>query len=120
MDGTPEDTVVDVPVFIVGGGPAGLAASVLLSRWGVESLAIERHPGTTIYPRAIAINTRSMEIFRGLGLEEQVRAAGFDAEPRVAVSPTLIAAEVVVSPSFAASAPDVSPSQFTLCSQFAL
>lgn len=120
MDRTPEDTVVDVPVFIVGGGPAGLAASVLLSRWCVKSLAIERHPGTTIYPRAIAINTRSMEIFRGLGLEEQVRAAGFDAEPRVAVSQTLIAPEVMVSPSFAASAPDVSPSQFTLCSQFAL
>ena len=119
MDRKPVDAVVEVPVFIVGAGPTGLTASVLLSRFGVDSLTIERHPGTSIYPRAIAINTRSMEVLRGLGLERQVRAAGFDAEPRVATSSTLIDPDVVVSPSLGTPA-DVSPSEFTMCSQFAL
>jgi putative polyketide hydroxylase len=120
VDGTPVDAVVEVPVLIVGGGPTGLTASVLLSRSGVASLTVERHPGTSIYPRAIAINTRSMEIFRGLGLEGQIRAAGFDAEPRLAVSTTLVDPNVVVSPSLGTPDTGVSPSEFTLCSQFAL
>jgi putative polyketide hydroxylase len=43
----------DVPVLIVGGGPVGLTASILLSRQGVHSLLVERHPGTAILPRAL-------------------------------------------------------------------
>lgn len=120
MDREPRDTTVDVPVLIAGGGPTGLVASILLSRFGVPSLAVERHPGTTIYPRGIAINTRSMEILRGLGLEPRVRAAGFDAEPRVGTSATLIDADVVLSPSLGTPPTDASPSDFTLCSQYAL
>ena len=114
------DAVVEVPVFIVGAGPTGLVASVLLSRFGVESLTVERHAGTTIFPRAIAINTRSMEIFRGLGLDQRIRAAGFDAEPRVAASSTLIDPDVMLSPSLGTPPTDVSPAEFTTCSQFAL
>lgn len=114
------EAVVEVPVFIVGAGPTGLVASVLLSRFGVPSLTVERHPGTTIFPRAIAINTRSMEIFRGLGLYERIRAAGFDAEPRVAASSTLIDADVALSPSLGTPPTDISPAEFTTCSQFGL
>ena len=119
MDRQSRDTTVDVPVLIAGGGPTGLVASILLSRFGVPSLTVERHPGTTIYPRAIAINTRSMEILRGLGLEPRVRAAGFDAEPRLARSATLISADVTLFPSLGTPA-GTSPSEFTLCSQYAL
>ena len=32
----------EVPVLIVGGGPAGLTASLLLSRHGVESLLVDK------------------------------------------------------------------------------
>jgi putative polyketide hydroxylase len=66
----------NVPVLIVGGGPVGLASSLLLAHYGVWSLLIERHPGTSIHPRARGINMRTMEILRSLGLEESVRAAG--------------------------------------------
>ena len=120
MDRQSRDTTVDVPVLIAGAGPTGLVASILLSRFGVPSLTVERHPGTTIYPRAIAINTRSMEILRGLGLESRVRAAGFDAEPRVARSATLNDPDVALSPSLGTPPTDASPSEFTLCSQYAL
>ena len=119
MDRESRDNSVEVPVLIAGAGPTGLVASILLSRFGVPSLTVERHPGTTIYPRAIAINTRSMEILRGLGLESQVRAAGFDAEPRLARSATLIDADAMLYPSLGTPA-DTSPAEFTLCSQFAL
>src|SRR4051812_17616524 len=65
-----------VPVLIVGGGPVGLAASFMLSRQGVRSLLVERHPGTAIHPKARAINARTMEILRQHGVEDAIRAAG--------------------------------------------
>ncbi len=63
-----------VDVLIVGGGPTGLVLSALLSRFGVDSLLIERNPSTTDHPQAHVVNTRSMEILRGLGLAEAVHA----------------------------------------------
>ena len=72
--------VLDVPVLIVGGGPVGLTASVLLSWLGVASLLVERHPGTSIHPKARGINPRTMEIFRQCGVEDAVRAAGLPSE----------------------------------------
>src|SRR5712692_1507524 len=70
----------EVPVLIVGGGPVGLTASILLSRAGVRSLLVERHPGTAVHPKARGINARSMEIYRQCGVEAAVRAAGLAPE----------------------------------------
>jgi len=53
----------DVDVLIAGGGPVGLTASILLSRFGVTSVLVERHPGTSLHPKARGINARTMEIF---------------------------------------------------------
>ncbi|MGZ5914895.1 MAG: FAD-dependent monooxygenase [Hyphomicrobium sp.] len=66
----------EVPVLIVGGGPVGLTASLLLSRLGIKSLLVERHPGTATHPKARGINARTMEIFHQQGIEDEVRAAG--------------------------------------------
>jgi putative polyketide hydroxylase len=66
----------EVPVLIVGGGPIGLTSALLLARQNVPTLLIERHPGTSIHPRARGINIRTMEIFRSLGLEAAIREAG--------------------------------------------
>jgi 2-polyprenyl-6-methoxyphenol hydroxylase-like FAD-dependent oxidoreductase len=66
----------DVEVLIAGGGPVGLTASILLSRLGITSLLVERHPGTSLHPKARGINARTMEIFRQCGVEAAVRAAG--------------------------------------------
>jgi len=46
-----QTSTVEVPVLIVGAGPAGLALSVALSRYGVGHLVVERHRGTAHTPR---------------------------------------------------------------------
>jgi len=70
----------EVPVLIVGGGPVGLTASILLSRKGIRSLLVERHAGTTLHPKARGINARTMEIYRQCGVEASIREAGLPPE----------------------------------------
>ena len=70
----------EVPVLIIGGGPVGLTASILLSQAGVRSLLVERHPGTAIHPKARGINARSMEMYRQCGVEAAIRKAGLPPE----------------------------------------
>jgi putative polyketide hydroxylase len=68
--------MLELPVLISGGGPVGLTASLLLSRHGVRSLLVERHPSTALTPKARGINARTMEVFRQCGIDAAVRAAG--------------------------------------------
>ncbi|HET9344845.1 MAG TPA: FAD-dependent monooxygenase [Candidatus Limnocylindrales bacterium] len=75
-----------VPVLIVGAGPAGLVTGIGLARNGVRSMLIERHPSTSIFPRATGVSTRSMEIFRGWGIEDAVRRGGWRVIPRMATA----------------------------------
>jgi 2-polyprenyl-6-methoxyphenol hydroxylase-like FAD-dependent oxidoreductase len=77
---------IHVPVLIVGAGPAGLVTGIGLARHGVRSTVIERHPSTSIFPRATGVSTRSMEIFRGWGLAEAVRRGGWNVIPRMAIA----------------------------------
>jgi 2,4-dichlorophenol 6-monooxygenase len=61
----------EIPVLIVGAGPAGLALSLALARYGVLALTIDKHPSTAHTPRAHIINQRTVEIFRALGISEK-------------------------------------------------
>jgi 2,4-dichlorophenol 6-monooxygenase len=70
----PGPSTVDVPVLIVGAGPAGLALSAALSRYGVGHLLVERHRGTAHTPRAHIINQRTVEILRHLGISDRFHA----------------------------------------------
>ena len=65
-----------VPVFIVGGGPAGLAMSLLLHRFGVRNVVVERSPTTTDHPKSRGCWIRTMELFRQWGIEARIRARG--------------------------------------------
>jgi len=63
-------------VLIVGGGGAGLTASMLLSALGVESLLVSALPNTSILPKAHVLNQRTMEILRDVGVADAVYARG--------------------------------------------
>jgi 2-polyprenyl-6-methoxyphenol hydroxylase-like FAD-dependent oxidoreductase len=65
----------EASVLIVGGSLVGLTASVLLGRYGVPHILVERHRGTAIHPRAAAFHQRTLEIFRSAGIETAVAEA---------------------------------------------
>lgn len=67
------------PVLIVGGGLVGLSASLFLSWHGVDSVLVERRPGTSVHPRAWGWYPRTLELLRTVGIERDVleESAGF-------------------------------------------
>jgi putative polyketide hydroxylase len=67
---------LEIPVLIVGGGPVGLACSLMLTRCGVRSLLVERHPSTSQHPKAMAVILRTAELLRQWGVVDAMRAAG--------------------------------------------
>lgn len=93
-----QDTAREVPVLIVGAGPAGLTAAVTLARYGIDSLLIERRAGLSSLPRATAVSTRTMEIIRAFGLQKEVLSGGIDVEWNAWVSETLAAPSGVPMP----------------------
>ncbi|MGW5852019.1 aklavinone 12-hydroxylase RdmE [Streptomyces sp. NPDC055254] len=65
----------EVDVLVVGAGLGGLATTMFLARLGVRVLMAEKHPTTSIHPRAIGQNPRTMELLRTAGIAEQVQHA---------------------------------------------
>ena len=60
------------PVLIVGGGGAGLTASMLLARQGVEHLLVSARPQTSNLPKAHVLNQRAMEVLDDVGVAEAI------------------------------------------------
>jgi putative polyketide hydroxylase len=85
-------------VLVVGAGPAGLTAGIMLARYGISVLVVEKRSQISALPRAVAISIRTMEIVRSWGLERAVRAGAADVEPCGWVTPTLVSGEGSVIP----------------------
>jgi 2,4-dichlorophenol 6-monooxygenase len=62
----------NVPVLIVGGGGAGLTASMLLARQGVEHLLVSARPSTSDLPKAHVLNQRAMEILDDCRVADEI------------------------------------------------
>jgi 2-polyprenyl-6-methoxyphenol hydroxylase-like FAD-dependent oxidoreductase len=70
------DTSRRTSVLIVGGGPVGLAMGLLLDRFGIDALVVEKSPTTTDHPKSRGCWVRTMEIFRQWGIEHAIRDRG--------------------------------------------
>jgi len=63
-------------VLVVGGGPVGLVASVLLARQGIDHVVVERRSAVQMAPAAHVTNARTFEILRSAGVDmDRVLAA---------------------------------------------
>src|SRR5438046_2671168 len=63
-------------VLIVGAGPTGLVLALWLTRLGIKVRIIDKaaEPGTT--SRALAVQARTLELYRQVGLADEVVSRG--------------------------------------------
>ncbi|MFF5076569.1 FAD-dependent oxidoreductase [Actinoplanes sp. NPDC000266] len=66
--------MLETDVLIVGSGPAGGAAALLLSTYGVRNMVVTKYSSLSDTPRAHITNQRTMEVLRDAGVEDQVIA----------------------------------------------
>jgi 2,4-dichlorophenol 6-monooxygenase len=59
-------------VLIVGGGGAGLTASMLLADLGIDALLVSSLPETSDLPKAHVLNQRTMEVLEDLGAADAI------------------------------------------------
>ncbi|MFD0317292.1 bifunctional 3-(3-hydroxy-phenyl)propionate/3-hydroxycinnamic acid hydroxylase MhpA [Streptomyces flavalbus] len=62
------------PVVIVGAGPVGVTAALLLARHGVPSLLLERHREVYPLPRAVAADDEARRILQAAGIDVEFTA----------------------------------------------
>jgi 2-polyprenyl-6-methoxyphenol hydroxylase-like FAD-dependent oxidoreductase len=63
-------------VLIVGAGPSGLMMASQLLRYGIQPLIIDNKQGPTTHSNALAVQARSLEIYRQMGVIDKVIANG--------------------------------------------
>jgi putative polyketide hydroxylase len=85
-------TIAHLPVLIVGAGVGGLTTSAVLAHHGISSLLVEKRREVFLYPKARNLSFRSLEILRGLGLDDEIHAVAEGVSDMV-VKPTLNSAE---------------------------
>ncbi|WP_426440419.1 FAD-dependent monooxygenase [Bradyrhizobium genosp. P] len=71
---------MDTQVVVVGGGPVGLTLAVDLGRRGVHCTLIEQKSEPQFLPKMERCNARTMEMFRRIGVADELRAAGLTAD----------------------------------------
>ncbi|KAF5860708.1 hypothetical protein ETB97_001215 [Aspergillus alliaceus] len=60
------------PVIIVGANLVGLSAALCLSKHEIPTVVLEKHASISKHPRAIGFTSRTMEIYRWLGIADRI------------------------------------------------
>lgn len=69
--------MLETQVLIVGAGPVGQMAALLLARQGVRSIVVEKRAKRLTAPKAHAVNSRTLEICEAAGVSaEKIRSTG--------------------------------------------
>ncbi|QGA50907.1 bifunctional 3-(3-hydroxy-phenyl)propionate/3-hydroxycinnamic acid hydroxylase [Pseudomonas brassicacearum] len=63
---------INTQVLVVGAGPTGLTLANLLGQANVDTLIIDRKPGTVTEPRAVSIDDESLRTMQAIGLDQAV------------------------------------------------
>src|ERR1700709_16753 len=63
-------------VLIVGAGPSGLMMAAQLLRYGIQPVIIDHKQGPTNHSKALAVQARSLEIYRQMGLVDTIIKGG--------------------------------------------
>ncbi|WP_280222705.1 FAD-dependent oxidoreductase [Nocardia neocaledoniensis] len=65
-------------VVIVGAGPAGLTAAIVLAEAGVDHVLLDRLSEGANTSRAAVVHARTLEVLHGLGIAEELVARGIE------------------------------------------
>src|SRR5271156_3380091 len=71
---------MDTQVVIIGAGPVGLTLAIDLGRRGVRCTLVEQKAEPQFLPKMERCNARTMEIFRRIGLADELRSAGLTSD----------------------------------------
>jgi 2-polyprenyl-6-methoxyphenol hydroxylase-like FAD-dependent oxidoreductase len=90
-------TARDTQVLITGAGPTGLTLALWLKRLGVDIRIIDKSSGPGETSRAIAVQARTLEFHRQIGIVDDVLAEGIRLKQFAMRRPEGIAAQLPVS-----------------------
>lgn len=66
----------DCDVLVVGAGPSGLMTAALLVRQGIKVCVVDANAGPATESRAFAVQARTIELFRSIGLADELLGRG--------------------------------------------
>src|SRR6266478_860747 len=69
---------MDTEVLVVGAGPTGLVLALWLARLGIQVRIIDKAAGPGGTSRALAVQARTLELYRQLGFADEVVHAGLE------------------------------------------
>lgn len=69
---TPQPVVRTAPVVIVGAGPTGVTAAIMLAQRGIECVVLDRWTEVYPLPRAVHFDDEVYRIFAELGIAEEI------------------------------------------------